>query len=151
MESSQPDSAVLIRPAERRDGDAVYAFLCELEHQLLDPTAFKTVFQRNLTAEGIYYLVAELDNQLVGFVSCHIQYLLHHVGRIGEIQELFVVASHRNQRVGRQLINALDALARQHGLTNLEVTTNRTRADTHRFYERLGFVPTHYKFVKHYP
>lgn len=129
----------------------VYAFLCELENQTLDATAFQTVFRHNLAAPSVHYLVAESGGTVVGFVSCHVQSLLHHVGRVGEIQELFVDAPYRNQRIGHQLMATLDGLARELGLVNLEVTTNRVRADTHRFYEGLGFTPTHYKFVKVFP
>lgn len=149
MEPTQSKSErLLIRPAEPGDSDAVYRFLCELEAQTLDPTAFRAVFRRNLATNWIHYLVAESENQVIGFVSCHVQYLLHHVGKVGEIQELFVLEAHRNQYVGRRLVDALHALARRHGLVNLEVTANRNRTDTHCFYERLGFQPTHYKFVK---
>ena len=142
--------ALLIRPAKSRDRDAVYAFLCDLESQVLAPTPFKDVFERNLAADSVHYLVAELESQVIGFVSCHVQYLLHHVGKVGEIQELYVLEEYRNQRIGRQLLAALDILAQQLGLVNLEVTTNRVRTDTHRFYEQLGFKATHYKFVKSY-
>ncbi len=141
-------SNLVIRPATEGDSDTIYAFLCELETQTLDAAAFQTVFRHNLATPDVHYLVAEWAGNVIGFVSCHVQYLLHHVGRVGEIQELFVVASYRNQRVGRRLMDVLDALARQQGLVNLEVTTNRVRIDTHRFYEGLGFAPTHYKFVK---
>lgn len=151
MEPLPPHLAnVLIRPAEARDGELVYSFLCELENQTLDRTAFRAVFRRNLIADGVRYLVAESGGQVIGFISCHVQYLLHHAGRVGEIQELFVVESYRNQRVGRQLMDALDGLTREFNLVSLEVTTNRIRADTHRFYETLGFEPTHFKFVKRY-
>ncbi len=141
---------MLIRPAEGRDADTVYRFLCELENQWLDPIAFRAVFRLNLTNHAVCYLVAEQADEVIGFVSCHIQYLLHHTGKVGEIQELFVREDCRNQRIGRQLMDALDCIARQQGFINVEVTTNRIRADTHRFYEQLGFQATHYKFVKTY-
>ncbi len=147
MHTSAPLS-VLIRPAEARDAAVVYRFLCELEDQQLDLTAFQTVFERNLGQSDIYYRVAEAGGEVIGFMSCHVQHLLHHVGKVGEIQELFVRDDYRNQRIGRQFMDALDTLARQQNFVNLEVTTNRIRTDTHRFYEQAGFRATHYKFVK---
>lgn len=141
-------AGLLIRPAEWNDHEIIYSFLCELENIALDRGAFQSVFRHNLAAAHVYYLVAETDGMVVGFLSCHVQYLLHHAGKVGEIQELFVLTSHRNQRVGRQLISALEAIARHENLINLEVTANRIRTDTHRFYAQLGFQPTHYKFVK---
>ena len=90
----------------------------------------------------------EVANQLVGFISCHVQHLLHHIGLVGEIQELYIAPTHRNQQLGRQLVTHLESLALDEGWINLEVTTNQKRADTQRFYEQLGFRPTHVKFVK---
>ena len=146
-----PSDAILIRPASQNDADTVYGFLCELEETTLDPARFRAVFEHNLTNPMIHYLIAEQAGEAVGFVSCHVQYLLHHVGKVGEIQELFVSANHRNQRIGHQLIAALDALAAGQDFVNLEVTTNQKRGDTVRFYERESFRQTHLKLVKTVP
>lgn len=96
----------------------------------------------------VHYLVAEQSGIIVGFVSCHVQYLLHHTGKVGEVQELCVKPDYRNQHIGHQLIAALNAVAVREGLINLEVTTNQKRTDTIRFYEREGFRATHIKLVK---
>ncbi|GAB4017979.1 GNAT family N-acetyltransferase [Spirosoma koreense] len=139
---------VRIRPATSADARIIYTFLCELEEHRIDQPAFLAVYHRNLTNPAIHYLVAERDSDVIGFVSCHVQYLLHHSGKVGEIQELFVRADVRNQRIGHQLVNALDALAIQDGFVNLEVTTNQKRTDTIRFYKRELFQRTHIKLVK---
>lgn len=141
-------NSLLIRPATQQDATTIYRFLCELEEQLLDYTAFLAVYQHNLADPWVHYLVAEQGDERIGFISCHVQHLLHHAGKVGEIQELYVQPAYRNQCVGYQLVKALDALAEPYNFVNLEVTTNRLRLDTHRFYERLGFQPTHLKFVK---
>lgn len=141
---------MLIRPAEGRDADIVYRFLCELENQRLDLTTFRAIFRLNLTNHAIHYLVAERADDIIGFISCHVQYLLHHVGKVGEIQELFVREDCRNQHIGQRLMDAVDHIARRQGFVNVEVATNRIRTQTHRFYEQIGFRATHYKFVKTY-
>lgn len=138
----------LIRPASQSDEETVYGFLCDLEDMLLDRVLFKQVFCHNLMNPTIHYLIAEVGDQVVGFISCHIQSILHHTGRIGEIQELYVQPDYRNQRIGHALVAALDTLARQERLVNLEVTTNQKRSDTVRFYEREHFSRTHFKLVK---
>lgn len=140
--------SVSIRAAGQNDLQAVYEFLCDLENLTLDRGQFEQVFRQNLTNPLIYYLVAEWANQVVGFVSCHVQFILHHTGKVGEIQELYVKPAYRNQRIGQALVAALDAMARQEGIVNLEVTTNQKRTDTVRFYEREHFSRTHFKLVK---
>jgi len=137
-----------IRTATGNDAAVVYGFLCALEELPLDQAAFMTVYHHNLANPFVHYLVAELHNEVVGFVSCHVQYLLHHCGKVGEIQELFVRPDVRNQQIGHRLIDALITLATQEGFVNLEVTTNQKRADTIRFYEREAFNRTHVKLVK---
>ncbi len=140
--------SLTIRPATPSDCAPIYAFICDLEEMILDNTAFRAVFRRNLADHYIRYCVAEHNGQVVGFVSCHIQYLLHHTGKVGEIQELYVRPDSRNQRIGHQLVAHLEDMARREGLVNLEVTTNQNRTDTIRFYEQTGFTLSHRKLVK---
>ena len=148
--SSQSTSItdVQIRNASWNDASVIYAFMCTLEEVTLDQTTFLDVFRRNLADLMVHYLIAEQAGDVVGFVSCHVQYLLHHGGKVAEIQELFVRPDRRNQRIGQQLVEALQVLAIQEHCINLEVTTNQKRADTIRFYERELFTRTHVKLVK---
>jgi len=143
-------ASLTIRPATVDDQDIVYAFLCELEAETLDRMRFNVCFADNLSNPMVHYLIAELPDATgpVGFVSCHVQYLLHHTGKVGEIQELFVKPTYRSQRIGRQLVGAIVTLAREQGLVNLEVTTNQKRNDAIRFYEREAFINTHLKLVR---
>ena len=139
-----------IRPADYQDVGTLYRFICELEETQLNAVAFRAVFQRNLTDKRVHYLVAEVNEDIVGFISCHVQYLLHHTGKVGEIQELYVMPEYRNQQIGRQLVAAMEELAEAHGFVNLEVTANQKRTNTHRFYQQLTFQPSHFKFVKEF-
>ena len=139
---------VAIRAATPNDALIIYDFVCALEETTLDTTAFNSVFFFNLSNPHIHYLVAERQGNVLGFVSCHVQYLLHHSGKVGEIQELYVRPEVRNQHIGHQLIAALNQLSIEQNFVNLEVTTNQKRTDTIRFYEREAFTRTHIKLVK---
>ncbi len=139
---------VTVRPANLTDSSTIYAFLCDLENQPLDRSAFNAVFTRNLATPTVYYRVAEQAGEVIGFVSCHLQYLLHHTGLVGEIQELYVRTGYRNRHIGRQLLASLEAELAFVGLASLEVTTNQQRTDAIRFYESVAFRPTHVKLVK---
>jgi (aminoalkyl)phosphonate N-acetyltransferase len=149
--TSQSTPSIFIRSARHSDAAVVYGFLCDLEEASLDRGQFQAVFRQNLMNPMTHYLVAELAGVVVGFVSCHVQYLLHHTGKVGEIQELYVRPDCRNQQIGHQFMATLDALAVREGFVNLEVTTNQKRIDTVRFYEREHFSCTHLKLVKPLP
>jgi len=137
-----------IRPAISSDERIIYQFICELEEEIFDFSLFRSILHRNLQNPDCHYFLAFDDESCVGYASVHVQWLLHHCGRVGEIQEMFVVADYRNKGVGTLLMQALVEVATRENFQVLEVTANKKRLDTHQFYERQGFIQTHYKFIK---
>lgn len=136
-----------IRSARPSDADALHRMLCDLENEDIEIRRFTDVFLTNLRNENILYLIAELDDQPVGMASCHVQSLLHHAAPVAEIQEMYVDSSVRSRGIGQEFVRVLLHFARQRGACQLEVATNQTRLDAHRFYEREGFQKSHFKMV----
>ena len=139
---------MLIRPAHPNDVQIIYQFICELENILFDFPLFKELFLQNITQPNYCYLVVEYQKEVIGYLSCHAQVLLHHCGLVGEIQELFIHPAHRNKKIGQQLLLEVERFAQENGWVSLEVTCNKVRLDTHRFYKKAGFTNTHLKFTK---
>jgi GNAT superfamily N-acetyltransferase len=54
-----------------------------------------------------------------------------------------VAASHQNRGLGAAMFRWAIDEARCRGCTVVQLTTDKTRADAHRFYERLGFTASH--------
>jgi ribosomal protein S18 acetylase RimI-like enzyme len=80
--------------------------------------------------------VAEDDGQVVGYVTTW----LDRAGGIGNIPNLAVAATHRNQGLGRTLLEfALDHF-RQAGLTHAKIETLAQNAVGNHLYPSLGFV-----------
>jgi GNAT superfamily N-acetyltransferase len=52
------------------------------------------------------------------------------------VEDLAVHPEHRSQGVGKALLGAAKAWARERGATHLELDSAETRTDAHRFYER---------------
>lgn len=136
------------RPATAPDVAIIYNFLCELEEETFDFDLFQQIFTRNLQNPDCHYFLAFDGSLCVGYASVHAQWLLHHCGKVGEIQEMFVIANYRSKGVGSLLVDQLKAVAERENFEILEVTANKKRLDTHRFYERQGLERTHFKFVK---
>ena len=84
-----------LRPATQYDTDAVYALICELKQAEFDHHAFRVGFNANLRDPNMRYHLALLDGEVVGMIGLHLQFHLHHVNWIGEIQELVVMPQAR--------------------------------------------------------
>ena len=141
-------SNIIIRPATQNDADAIYGFVCDLEDEEFDKAAFDTCYQLCLAGAKNHYLVAEINNEAVGYISCQGQVLLHHTGLVYEIQELFVKAEYRNKNIGKLLLQAMEELIGKEDYVLLEVSSNMQRKDAHRFYLSNGFKLTNYRFKK---
>lgn len=138
---------VNIRKVENHDFDFVYKAICELENEVLDFKVFEEIFNENISNPKNLYLIAENENEGLGFISFHTQNLLHHCGLVGEIQEFFIHQKYRGQGVGRLLINEIKNFAAQNDLKSIEVTTNKKRIENVAIYENLGFTLSHNKFT----
>ncbi|RED24638.1 PhnO protein [Flavobacterium cutihirudinis] len=138
---------IKIRKIKKQDLDFVYKSICELENEELDFEIFETIFHENISNPKNLYLIAENDNEGLGFISFHTQNLLHHCGLVGEIQEFFIHQKYRGQGVGRVLIKEILDYAEENNLKSIEVTTNKKRVENVAIYENLGFTLSHNKFT----
>src|ERR1700730_11540771 len=85
-------------------------------------------------------LVAEAPADLVvGWIHAGEQDILE-VGRFGEILGLVVGADHRDQGIGRRLVEEVEHWARERGLDRVSVRSNIVRIESHPFYKRAGYV-----------
>lgn len=137
-----------IRQAVESDAASVKCLLEELENRLFDQSVFLCIYSEYLGAPLTLMQVAvQKENEIIGFISCKGQSLLHHEGRVFEIQELIVTASHQGKGVGRNLIDALKPELAVLGAKSLEVTSNKRRKEAHAFYKSVGFLNSHEKFT----
>ena len=89
-------------------------------------------------------LVLEADGRIVGSLALILVPNLSHQGRPYAIVENVVVdEAERGGGFGEVLMRHAIDEARRAGCYKLSLTSNRQRADAHRFYERLGFSATH--------
>ena len=60
-----------------------------------------------------------------------------------QIEAVRVRSDQRGTGLGRELVRWAIEEARTRGAATVQLTTDASRLDAHRFYERLGFVPSH--------
>ena len=64
----------------------------------------------------------------------------------GQIESVRIAASRRGQGLGHVMIEWAIAECRRRGCGLVQLTMNKSRQDSHRFYESLGFEATHEGF-----
>ncbi|TIP03433.1 MAG: GNAT family N-acetyltransferase [Mesorhizobium sp.] len=61
----------------------------------------------------------------------------------GQIEAVRVASSRRGEGLGQRLLEWAIDKCRERGCRVVQLTTNKSRTDAHRFYERLGFKASH--------
>jgi ribosomal protein S18 acetylase RimI-like enzyme len=61
----------------------------------------------------------------------------------GQIESIRIASSHRDEGLGRRLIEWAIAECRKRGCGLVQLTTDKVRLDARRFYESLGFQASH--------
>ncbi|MGV1792665.1 GNAT family N-acetyltransferase [Rhizobium sp. A37_96] len=90
---------------------------------------------------------AELGGEIVGTFQTIVVTSLHGRGSSAMIIESVQTrADMRGQGIGAAMIDFCIDEAKGRGMRMVQLTSNAVRKDAHRFYERLGFKPTHLGF-----
>ncbi len=102
---------------------------------------------REIARMGGTVLVAERAGEVVGVCQLIVfRHLQSRGGRCAEIESVHVHPDHRGAGVGEALLREAIERAREQGCYRVQLTSNTARPDAHRFYERLGFSPSHVGF-----
>lgn len=138
----------MIRRATRADLPALVALLADdplgAVRESADPAAYERAFAA-VDADGHQLLVcAEEDGEVVGTLQLTVIPGLSRGGMLrGQIEAVRVRADHRGSGLGRRLVEWAVDEARRRGCGLVQLTTDRSRTDAHRFYAALGFVDSH--------
>ena len=104
-------------------------------------------FERIASSPDQTLYVAERDGQVVGTFQTMVVTSL--VGRGSSSMIIEAVQTRGDMRgrgIGGQMIEFAIAEAKRRGLRLVQLTSNASRTDAHRFYERLGFKQSHLGF-----
>lgn len=142
------------RIADEADTHVVSALLADLFEEVghtLTASEIADIFLQ-IDSDDLHSTLLALDDseEAVGVLTIVESIALYAGGRIGVINELYVVPAYRSEGVGKLLLDAAKELAEQRGWERLEVTTpGEDYAKTLRFYEREGFMPIgpRYKYM----
>jgi GNAT superfamily N-acetyltransferase len=81
-------------------------------------------------------LVADDNETLVGFATVYLDIVSVRFGQRAWVEDLAVAPHRRSSGLGKSLLDAAKAWARDRGAAWLELESGSARVDAHRFYER---------------
>ncbi|WP_411085699.1 GNAT family N-acetyltransferase [Streptomyces sp. 061-3] len=143
---------MILRTATRADLPAVLALLAD-ENQVVDPAsvvvdeAYEKAFA-DIESDPRNEMLVLVDGDTV--LGCLQATYIPGLGKRGEeralIEAVRIRADRRGDRLGRELMKQAVDRARLRGCALVQLTSNKRRADAHRFYESLGFDRSHEGF-----
>lgn len=138
-----------IRRINLNDLDRVFELLNELYENKLKYKKFKEIYNLKLNDTNSYYIVAILNNRIVGLLTSEIQVKLHRAKKQSFIEDLIVDKEYRRQGIGKALLhNAID-YAKESDCEVIELTSYIENESAHRFYEDSSFIKHSYKFKQY--
>ncbi|MFD7610073.1 GNAT family N-acetyltransferase [Streptomyces sp. NPDC059828] len=147
-------SDLQIRPASPADIPAIVAMLADdpLGAQRESPddlTPYLGAFERLEGDPNQHLVVAEREGRVIG--TLHLT-LIPGLSRKGAtrsiIEAVRIHADERGSGLGSQLIEWAVDESRRRGCQLVQLTSDVSRTDAHRFYERLGFEASHVGFKR---
>lgn len=137
------------RPAVTSDLAAIVAMLADdhLGAQRESPsdlTPYQRALERMKSNLDVQQIVATQSGAIVATMQLT---MIPGLSRQGMLRLLIegvrVHGDHRNHGIGGEMIAWAIAYGREHGCGLVELTTDKSRAAAHKFYERLGFEQSH--------
>ncbi|MFF3373441.1 GNAT family N-acetyltransferase [Streptomyces sp. NPDC002680] len=141
-----------MRPVTTQDIPAVVGMLADdplgAERESPDDlTPYYTALNRLAADPNQHLVVAVREGQVVGTLQLTIVPGLSRKGATRSIIEgVRVHAAERGSGLGTQLIEWAIDTSRRENCQLVQLTSDVTRAEAHRFYERLGFTASHVGF-----
>ena len=150
-------NTVTFEEAQLNELDEIIALLFDDDagakrERLTDPIlpSYLSAFNAILNDPNAHLIVVKHDGRLIGIAQLNfITNLTYQGGVRAQIEGVRVHENFRSQDIGRQLFEHLIETARQRGCHLVQLTTDRSRPDAYRFYQKLGFVNSHDGFKLH--
>jgi GNAT superfamily N-acetyltransferase len=142
---------VTLRDARRDEVPAIVRMLAddtlgasrEMTEEPL-PASYYAAFDALARDPNNRLLIAERGGEIVGTLQITLIVGLSRRGaKRALIEAVRVVSANRGQGIGEEIIGAAIDIARREGCSMVQLTTDKSRKDAHRFYEKLGFVASH--------
>jgi GNAT superfamily N-acetyltransferase len=128
-------------------GDARGADTPPLDPASLSDPRYRAAFDAITADPNHRLIVAERNGEIVGTLQISIIPGLPRFGMTrGLLENVHIRADQRGNGLGSQLVQWAVDRCREAGCGLVQLTSNKSRLDAHRFYRKLGFEPSHEGF-----
>lgn len=139
---------VMFREAGTGDVAAVLALLRDdmlgATREVENTDIYLSAFQRMAQEGNNHLIVGERDGQIIAtYQLIFISGLSLRASRRAQIESVRVASDLRGQGIGELMFADAEMRARAAGCALMQLTMNKDRDRTARFYQRLGFTPSH--------
>lgn len=144
---------MFFRPATEDDIAQVVALLGDdllgRTRETQDLSAYRAAFAAMQAESENHLIVGEKDGQVGAcYQITFITGLSLTATRRAQVEGVRIASHLRGQGYGVLLFEDAEARARAAGCTLLQLTSNKARDSAHRFYDRIGMVPSHLGYKK---
>jgi N-acetylglutamate synthase-like GNAT family acetyltransferase len=137
---------MIIREAETKDASTLSNLLSQLGYPTSDASTIEKI--KVYSQDGYKMLVAQIDQNVIGFITLHWYISPHLPGQVGRITAFCMDETVRGQGKGTLLLNAAETFFKKMDCFKIEVTSNVKRTRTHSYYKNLNYEQTSNHFVK---
>jgi GNAT superfamily N-acetyltransferase len=114
---------------------------------VLDPAGAKALFEKMRRYPDYRLYTAVLDGKVLGAFALLIMDNFAHLGApSGIVEDVVVREGWRGKGIGAAMMRFAMACCREKNCYKMVLSSNRNRADAHRFYRSLGFETHGYSF-----
>ncbi len=121
-----------LRKLEEKDIDIIIKY----EELYLGSSLGRNQFEIELKNPYAYFIVAEIDNNIVGYISSTLE-------EFGEILNFFVVYEYRNQGIGKALLNSVILEAKKNKIKSLYLEVSEKNNNAINLYKTFDFKVSH--------
>lgn len=136
---------IVIRRAEVQDASELVVLCKAMEYEASEQEVQERLGSI-LSRPDHRFFVAIADGKVVGFCHCYVR-LLVEVPLAIEIGGLAVSEAHQGAGIGRQLVSAVEAWAKEVGFESVVLSSNIKRTAAHEFYKHIGYVTEKQQFA----
>ncbi len=139
---------IRFRNAARDDVAAVVALIADddfgVGRESGTLAAYLNAFDAMVAESGTTLIVGEEEGRIVAtYQITFISGLSLRACRRAQVESVRVRSDLRGRGIGHRLMADAEARARAAGCSLIQLTTRAARTEAHRFYEALGFTPSH--------